>query len=87
MNTLSTTVMSSKGQVVIPEAIRGQLGLHTGSQFVVLSDQDVIILKTITPPSLEKFSTLITQARKQAKQVGLKKTMVRSIIKKVRKAK
>ncbi|MBI5525368.1 MAG: AbrB/MazE/SpoVT family DNA-binding domain-containing protein [Deltaproteobacteria bacterium] len=28
--------MSSKGQVVIPETVRNELGLKTGSQFVVL---------------------------------------------------
>ena len=35
MSTLSTTRMSSKGQVVIPEEIRQRLGLETGAQFVV----------------------------------------------------
>ena len=43
----ATTKMSSKGQVVIPEAIRNALGLEAGSEFVVVAEGDVVILKTI----------------------------------------
>ena len=35
----STTKMSSKGQVVIPEAIRKRLGLNPGVEFVVVAQQ------------------------------------------------
>jgi AbrB family looped-hinge helix DNA binding protein len=41
----ATTRMSSKGQVVIPERIRQQLRLQAGTQFVVVGDRDVVILK------------------------------------------
>ena len=41
--TVSTTKMSSKGQVVIPEQIRTQLDLEAGSRFVVVGDKDVVI--------------------------------------------
>lgn len=51
MTTLSTTKLSSKGQVVIPEEIRKSLHLHTGAQFIVMGKDDVVILKIITPPS------------------------------------
>ncbi|WP_251365872.1 AbrB/MazE/SpoVT family DNA-binding domain-containing protein [Coxiella-like endosymbiont of Rhipicephalus sanguineus] len=33
---LATTKMSSRGQIVIAEEIREQLGLETGTKFVVL---------------------------------------------------
>ena len=49
----ATTKMSSKGQVVIPEEIREQLGLKPGVQFVVVGSRDVVILKAIAPPSME----------------------------------
>ncbi|MBW2034796.1 MAG: AbrB/MazE/SpoVT family DNA-binding domain-containing protein [Deltaproteobacteria bacterium] len=49
---VSTTKMSSKGQVVIPENIRKQLNLKAGAQFVVVGEKDVVILKNIAPPSL-----------------------------------
>jgi len=84
MANVSTTKMSSKGQVVIPEDIRKQLNLKEGSQFVVLGDKDVVILKNISPPSINEFDELIAKARKQAKAAGLKKSDVEDAISKVR---
>ena len=72
MSTLATTKMSSKGQVVIPEEVRSRLHLSAGSQFVVMAENDVVILKVITPPSMDEFDTLIRKARKQAKEAGMK---------------
>ena len=43
METLATTRMSSKGQVVIPEAVRTRLGLEAGAQFVVVGEDDLVI--------------------------------------------
>ena len=79
--------MSSKGQVVIPEGIRQQLGLDSGTQFVVVGQKDVIILKTITAPAMKEFDGLIKQARRQAKAAGLKRSDVAQAINKVRKGK
>lgn len=72
METLATTRMSSKGQVVIPESIRKRLDLKEGAQFLVVGDEDVVILKVVTPPNMDEFDALIKQARKQAKEAGLK---------------
>jgi AbrB family looped-hinge helix DNA binding protein len=68
MTPLATTKMSSKGQIVIPEDIRKRLGLKPGAQFVVVGQNDVVILKTITPPSMSEFDQLISEARKQARK-------------------
>jgi AbrB family looped-hinge helix DNA binding protein len=84
METLATTRMSSKGQVVIPETIRKRLKLEEGAQFVVVGDADVIILKAIAPPDLGEFDVLIQEARKQAKAAGLKKKDIESAIAKAR---
>jgi len=86
MANIATTKMSSKGQVVIPEGIRKRLKLKTGAQFVVVSDNNVVILKKITSPSMEEFDELIAKARKIAKQAGLKKIDIKEAIKKVREA-
>lgn len=85
MKSLATTRMSSKGQVVIPEEIRNALKLTEGKQFIVLGEKDVIILKIITPPSMKNFDHLIVQARKQARQSGIKKSDIQKTIKKMRK--
>jgi AbrB family looped-hinge helix DNA binding protein len=84
MANVSTTKMSSKGQVVIPENIRKQLNLRAGAQFVVVGDKDVVILKNISPPSLDEFNDLIAVARKKGKQAGLKKSDIKDSILKAR---
>ena len=81
---LATTKMSSKGQVVIPEAIRQRLGLTAGAQFVVVGDKDVVILKAISPPSMEDFDALISEARRQAKKAGMKRADITAAVAKVR---
>lgn len=83
----ATTTLSSKGQVVIPEAIRERLGLKAGAQFVVVADRDVVILKVLEAPALSEFSALTAQARRAAKAAGLKAADVPRAIKKVRRAK
>lgn len=84
MANISTTKMSSKGQVVIPEAIRKKLGLKSGDQFVVTGNKDVVILKSISPPSLDEFDDLIKEARRQAKKARMKRSDIKAAIGKVR---
>jgi AbrB family looped-hinge helix DNA binding protein len=81
---LATTRMSSRGQVVIPEEIRKRLKLKAGSQFVVVAEKDTVILKAISPPSLEEFDDLIMEARKQARKAGLKRSDITAAIRKIR---
>ena len=84
MANLATTKMSSKGQVVIPDDIRKRLNLKTGSQFVVVGENDVVILKAILPPSMNEFDTLIAEARRQGKEARLKHSDIDDVIAKVR---
>lgn len=80
----ATTKMSSKGQVVIPEEIRKRLKLKAGAQFVVIGEDDVVILKAISPPSLSEFDALIAKARNQAKESGLKRSDISEAVKRAR---
>lgn len=84
METISTTRMSSKGQIVIPESIRKQLNLKKGAQFVVMGKEDVVILKAISTPSMDDFENLIRLARQQAKNVNLKRTDIARAVKAAR---
>ena len=84
MANIATTKMSSKGQVVIPENIRKKLRLKAGALFVVMGENDIVILKSISPPSLDEFDSLIAKARKQGKQAGIKKSDISDAISKVR---
>jgi len=84
MANISTTKMSSKGQVVIPEAIRNKLGLKAGDQFVVTGNKDVVILKSISPPSLDEFDDLIAEAHRLARKAGMKRSDIAAALTRVR---
>jgi AbrB family looped-hinge helix DNA binding protein len=84
MANVSTTKMSSKGQVVIPENIRKNLNLKAGAQFIVIGEKGVVILKSITPPSIDEFDELIAKARQDGKKAGIKKTDIAEAVIKAR---
>jgi len=84
MPTSATTKMSSKGQVVIPEEVRNALGLKAGSKFVVVGEGDVVILKVITPPSMSDYDDVVQEARRQARQAGMKRSDVAAALEAVR---
>ena len=86
MGTAATTTLSSKGQVVIPEEIRAQLGLEPGAQFVVIADRDVVIFRLLEPPSLKDFAAIVGRARKVAKQTGMTRADITNAVKKVRRS-
>ncbi len=83
-DSIATTKMSSRGQVVIPEAIRKRLSLEAGTKFVVIGQDDVVMLKLISSPSIREYDELKRRLRKQAGLAGLKRTDIGKAIKKVR---
>jgi antitoxin PrlF len=48
------TVVSSKGQVVIPKEIRRRLGITPKTKMLVYGYRDAVILKKIEVPGVEK---------------------------------
>jgi AbrB family looped-hinge helix DNA binding protein len=87
MSDTVTTTLSSKGQVVIPEAIRERLGLKAGAQFVVVGDRDVVIFKMLQPPAMREFDALVAQARRTARQAGMERGDIAKAVAKVRRRK
>ena len=86
MSALSTTKLSSKGQVVIPEEIRLRMGLQPGTQFLVMAEDDVVALKTVAIPTTESFQALIRRAREAAALAGMTEAEVQATIQDVRNA-
>ena len=78
------TSVSSKGQVVIPDRIRKQMGLTGGSKLIVVTDGTNLLLKPIEEPKLDSFKKLIEESRKFAKKEKLNKGDVQKAIKEVR---
>ena len=85
MEKLEITSMSSRGQVVIPLDIREQLGLKEGEKFVVVGEDDTVILKKVTMPSFKNFDKLVQKTQRFAKEKGITKSEVESAIKRARK--
>ncbi len=81
------TTVSTKGQVVLPKQIREMLSIAPGSQLVVMSDGDNILMKPVKQPSLAEFSSLMDAAKEWATGVGMKESDINDAIKEVRKRK
>ena len=79
------TSVSSKGQVVLPKAIRDEMNLDTGSKLVIFTDGKNILLKPITMPDLSEFESLMKESKKWAEKVGMKQSDIDDAIKTVRK--
>jgi AbrB family looped-hinge helix DNA binding protein len=84
MPSVATTKMSSRGQVVIPEAVRIRLGLGAGTQFVVSGEGDVVVLKKLSPPSMAEFDAIVARARSEARATKLKKSDVAESLRRAR---
>ena len=84
MKDVATTRLSSKGQVVIPEAIRRRLGLDPGTEFVVLGDVDTIVLQRVRAPAMRDFDSIVTHAREAARRAGMRQSDVAAAIEAVR---
>ena len=83
----STTKLSSRGQVVIPEEIRNRLGLEPGDQFVVVGEGNVVILKTVEPPNAKKLKALMDKVQAAAEAAGITPEDVERAIREVRASK
>jgi len=81
------SVCHLRGKLSFLKAIRKQLNLQPGDQFIVVGEDDVVILKAITAPEMAAFDSLIDQARKQAADAGLKRTDVAKAVSKARRRK
>jgi len=81
MEKLEVTSMSSRGQVVIPQDVRRNLHLHEGEKFVVVAEDDTILLKKLTVPSFKGFDKLLKKTQQFARQKRLTSRDVEAAIK------
>ncbi len=85
MNTFQVTTITSRGQVVIPQAIREDMEINPGNKFAVIGSGDTIILKKMEMPSAEDLKKLLAQTRSETRKKGIKVSEVNKAIKEVRK--
>ena len=76
--------VSSKGQVVLPKAIREKLQIVPGVKLMVFSDGTNILLKPIPKPDISEFQELMAAASDWAAKVGMTEEDIESAIQTVR---
>jgi AbrB family looped-hinge helix DNA binding protein len=84
MEKIEITSMSSRGQIVIPFSIREQLGLQEGEKFIVIGEDDMVVLKKIAVPSFENMDKLLKKTQQLAREKGLTPKDLNNAIKRVR---
>ena len=72
MVSVPTTRMSSRGQVVIPEAIRNGCGFGEGTTFTVVAKGNAVMLQAIVAPPKDLFNELARESRAAAKAAGMR---------------
>ena len=89
--TVETIRMSSKGQVVIPQDIREELGMDEGTIFAVVGSKGTIVLKKIQTPSkdvlIKELENIAKEGRKRADKLGIKEEDISDLVHKLRKSK
>jgi AbrB family looped-hinge helix DNA binding protein len=64
------TLISGKGQVVIPKAVRDRLQLSPGDRLEVVERPDGVLLRRETRPSTESFEAITERIRSRVVYVG-----------------
>lgn len=84
MVAIAATKLSSKGQIVIPEAIRDDMGLKPGMRFIVVRIGDDVLLRTLREPDLSELPALLAESNAAARRAGVKRSDLAKAIKQVR---
>ena len=88
MTKVMTTKMSSKGQVVLPEALRQMYGWESGTAFTILTYKGSIIMQPLKTPTEDEiaaeFEAAFEESRRQAKAAGMKPMDISNAISDVR---
>ena len=64
---MTTTIVTTKGQIVIPSKVRKHYGIKRGTQLCVVEGKDEIILKPLTREYFHKMAGIL-QSKKSLTQ-------------------
>ena len=85
MEKIEITSISSRGQIVIPQNLRNRMKIHEGEKFVVIGEDNTIVLKKLEMPSFSGIDKLLKKTREFAKKKGIKESDVEEAVKNSRK--
>jgi AbrB family looped-hinge helix DNA binding protein len=64
---MTTTIVTTKGQIVIPSKIRQRFDIKKGTRLYIEEKVDELILKTITPAYFQKIAGVLPTKGKLSK--------------------
>lgn len=77
---IDLTTLSQKGQVVIPNTVRRQLGLKEGMKFIVVGVGDTIVLRRLEVSEERiRLKHVLAESRRKAEKVGFSSKEIESI--------
>ena len=85
MENIEITSVSSRGQIVIPQRLRDRMKIHAGEKFVVIGEDNTIVLRKLEMPSFNGIDKLLKKTRDFAKERGIKESDAEEAIKQTRK--
>ncbi|MEK6872246.1 MAG: AbrB/MazE/SpoVT family DNA-binding domain-containing protein [Nanoarchaeota archaeon] len=85
MENVEITSVSSRGQIVIPQSLRNRMKIREGEKFIIIGEDNTIVLKKLEIPSFSGIDILLKKTRDFAKKKGLKESDVEEAIKNTRK--
>lgn len=78
--------MSGKGQLVVPEKIRAEVGFQAGDRFIPMAVEDGVIFRKVNiGDRTNQFLKLMKKMQAHAKKIGLTQKDVNEAIAEVRK--
>lgn len=84
MENIEITSMSSRGQIVIPQGLRDSMRINTGEKFVVIGENNMIVLKKLEMPSFNGVDKLLKKTREFTKKKEINESDVKEAIKNTR---
>ena len=66
---MTTTVVTTKGQIVIPSIIRRHLNIKQGTKLCVMEEGDKIVLQPLTHDYFEKVAGILNSKGKLTKKL------------------
>jgi len=76
--------IGERGQVVIPQSFREEMGVHKGDKFMVLRRGDMVVLKKLQAPTVEDVERMLRKAHEHATKHGLKPSDAEDALRRVR---
>jgi AbrB family looped-hinge helix DNA binding protein len=64
---MTTTIVTTKGQIVIPSKIRRRLNIKRGTKLYIEERGDELVLKAVTPAYFEKIAGVLQTKGKLSK--------------------